>query len=233
MLKTIKITHPEHDVWFLSDLHWGHNRDFIWGKRGFASVEEHDETLVHRWNAHLTNRSVAVHVGDLVFADPDGERFKTLVRRLSFNTLYVGAGNHISGHVAVYKEAMNAQFFGSVIDGQLQYEVYPLVYLVDGNPNKRVIFMPVYFELSVGGHHIVCCHYPILSFNKQSKGSTLITGHSHGSCQLTNKDTGLGRRLDVGVESFGRPISLTEVKRHLNGRTLDLRDHHSGTEATP
>lgn len=232
MLKPLKIDHPEHDVWFMSDMHWRHNRDFIYGKRGFTSVEEHDENLVHRWNAHLTDRSVAVHVGDLLFNDSDGTFFKTLVRRLRFSTLYVGAGNHISGHLAVYKEAIS-QYPGALDGGQLKYEVYPLTYHVDGNPNKRVVFMPAYFEMSVGGHHIVCCHYPILSFNKQSKGSLLVTGHSHSSCALTNKDTGLGRRLDVGVESFGRPVSLTEIKRHLSGRDLDLRDHHTGTEATP
>lgn len=233
MLKPIKITHPEHDVWFMSDGHWRHDRSFIWGKRGFPSVAEHDATLIHRWNSFLTDRSIAIHVGDLIFADPDGSHFKALVRRLSFSTLYVGAGNHVSGHVAVYKEAIAAQFPGSVVTDQLLYEVYPLTYLVDGNPNKRVIFMPVYFEMSVGGHRVVCSHYPILSFNHQSKGATHIAAHSHGSCALTNKDTGQGRRIDVGVESFGRPMSLTEIKRHLNGRTLDIRDHHDGTEATP
>lgn len=232
MLKTLKINHPENDIWFISDLHISHNRSFIYEKRGFTSVEEHDETLVHRWNAHLTDRSVAVHTGDLLFNDSDGTFFKALMRRLRFSTLYVGAGNHISGHLAVYKETIS-QYPGAVEAGQLRYEVYPLTYHVDDNPNKRVVFMPVYFELSVGGHHIVCCHYPILSFNKQSKGTIHVAAHSHGSCALTNKDTGLGRRLDVGVESFGRPVSLTEIKRHLAGRDLDLRDHHTGTEATP
>lgn len=232
MLKTLKITHPEHDLWFMADGHWHHDRQFIWGKRGFTSVTEHDNALVHRWNERLTDRSVAVHVGDLIFGDPDGSRFKALMRRLSFSTLYVGAGNHVSGHVAVYKEAIS-QYPAALEDGQLRYEVYPLTHYVDGNPNKRIVFMPVYFELSVGGHRIVCSHYPILSFNHQSKGSTLVTGHSHGSCRLSNKDTGEGRRIDVGVESFGAPVSLTEIKRHLNGRTLDIRDHHSGEEATP
>lgn len=33
-------------VWITSDLHIGHNREFVYGYRGFASCEEHDAVLV-------------------------------------------------------------------------------------------------------------------------------------------------------------------------------------------
>ncbi len=55
----------------------------------------------------------------------------------------------------------------------------------------------------------------------------MLCGHSHSNCHLTNKDTGQGLRIDLGVESFGRPLSLAEIKRHLAGRDIDSRDHHS------
>lgn len=226
MLKPIKITHPEHDIWVISDLHIGHNREFLYGPRQFKSVEEHDSAIIQRWNAHLTHRSVCFHLGDTIFADPDGGKFKSLMRRLNFSVLYCCWGNHFSGQLAVYKEVLASRFSDAVEDGQLLYEVYPLEYLIDGNPHKKVVFCPSYIEASIGGHRFVMSHYPIISHNKMAKGSVHLTGHSHGNLALTNKDTGSGMRLDVGVNSFGRPISITEIKRHLAGRSLDARDHH-------
>ena len=230
MIKPIKITHPEHDVWAVSDYHARHDRDFLWGKRGFKSVTEHDETLIHRWNTHLTSRSVCINMGDFIFGDPDGSYFKALVRRLNFAVMYLHVGNHVSGHRQVYMETLKIRFPEVA---SCEAAVYPLEYAVNEDPNKRVVFMPEYGEYSIGHTRLTCCHYPILSFNHQSKQAIHLTGHSHGGAKETNKDTGVGLRLDVGIESFGRPVSITEIKRHLAGRTLDIRDHHSGEDATP
>jgi len=226
MFRTIKLTQPEHDLWFVADPHNFHNRDFIYGPRGFASVTDYDEAFVHNWNAHLTDRSICVCLGDIQFADPDGSRLKALLRRLKFKTLYLLIGNHVSGHLQLYKETIAAQFPTALVDGRLAYEVYPLTHHLDGDPNRALVFLPVYAEFSVGGQLIVCCHYPIASHNKQGHGSLMLAGHCHGNFPLTNKDTGQGLRLDVGVDSFGRPVSLTEIKAHLRGRDLNVVDHH-------
>ena len=37
-------------VFLTSDLHFGHDREFIWKARGFNSIEEMNETYVSRWN---------------------------------------------------------------------------------------------------------------------------------------------------------------------------------------
>ena len=37
-------------VWLMSDLHIGHDRDFVWAKRGFSNVQEHNETLIRNIN---------------------------------------------------------------------------------------------------------------------------------------------------------------------------------------
>ena len=37
-------------IYFTSDLHIGHDRDFIWKERGFSSVEKHNEEILKRWN---------------------------------------------------------------------------------------------------------------------------------------------------------------------------------------
>lgn len=33
-------------IWFTSDLHFGHNKSFLYEPRGFNSIEEHDATII-------------------------------------------------------------------------------------------------------------------------------------------------------------------------------------------
>jgi calcineurin-like phosphoesterase family protein len=239
MLRKIKVNEPPHKVWFLSDLHYGHDRDFIYGPRGFKSVAEHDETLAHRWNALVSNDDVVFHLGDLM-CNADVAKFWALMRRLNFKRLYILLGNHPSGQKQAYLEVLQGQFPNAFPPFEIpanhmedagHYEVYPLFANVDGNPGKTVTFLPEYVEVSCVKEHLILCHYPIASHHHIGHGAIHICGHTHSNLPLTHKETGRGRRLDVGVESFGAPINLTEVKRLLQSRDLDIVDHH-GKETT-
>lgn len=230
MLKTLRITCPEHDLWFLSDYHQGHAKDFILNPRGFTTVEDHDATLRQRWNARLNDStSVIFHLGDLMMK-ADEARFWTFCRTHRFKHLYVLWGNHPSGQNAAYKTLMRARFPDSLVADELLYEVYPFTHDIDGT-GRLVTFLPTFVELSVNGHRITLCHYPLASHHKQGHGSLMLAGHCHGNLAFTHKDTGKGRRLDVGVESFGGPINLPEIRRHLQSRELDVQDHHGREEA--
>lgn len=223
MLKPLRIAAPDHKVFMVSDLHWRHAK--VVEARGFVSLEEHDEALVHRWNEVVSPDDTVFHLGDLVFKDPDGSQFMTLMRRLTFGTLYCMWGNHPSGQKALYLKTLAEYFPDAIKSG---YEVYPLSMCVDGNPAKRVIFLPAYAEAHINKDLYVLCHYAIVSHRDMARGAYSIGGHSHGHLVLTNKDTGTGRRLDVGIESFGRPVSVTEIKAHLANREINAQDHHTG-----
>jgi calcineurin-like phosphoesterase family protein len=233
MLNNLKITSSNNNILFVSDLHFGHNRDFIWLRRGFTNIVEHDETLIQRWNSVCTNKSIVFHLGDFIFGDPTGQKFDELTRRLNFQELYLLLGNHNSGQAQRYKRDLrqfHPEVFGQDEHGQEDFrEVYPLWTNVDFNNFKNICFLPEYVEASINGVRFVLCHYPIYSHNKLGAGAIHLSGHCHGNNNLTNKDTGKGKRLDVGIESFGRPINLTEVLNHLKQRDLDVVDHHGET----
>lgn len=74
-----------------SDQHFGHRNILtIDAGRPFASIEEHDETLIERWNAVVRPGDRVLHLGDFSLSVPEMER---VVRRLNGDiTLY--AGNH-------------------------------------------------------------------------------------------------------------------------------------------
>lgn len=227
MLQALKFKYDESQCFFISDLHWGHDKDFIWGKRGFTSIQESDETLIERWNATVPANGIVFHLGDFIFNDGTGKRFWELCRRLQYSQLFLLLGNHTSGQRQAYQKTLDEQH------PQIGAEVYPLTAYLDKNSDKRITFLPQYVEVVINSTQLVLCHYPIISHNNMGKGSIHLTGHSHGACDITNANTGRGFRLDCGVESFGCPISLVEVKRHLQGRDLDSPDHHNASTVAP
>lgn len=82
--------------------------------------------------------------------------------------------------------------------------------------NKRLqgMFNQVYpglHEINMHGIHVVMCHYPLASWNKQRKGAFMLHGHSHG---MTPDFPG---RLDVGVDCHNlAPISWNQVCKIIN-----------------
>ena len=38
-------------IFLTSDTHFGHDREFLWGPRGFRSSIEHDEAVIANWNS--------------------------------------------------------------------------------------------------------------------------------------------------------------------------------------
>ena len=56
-------------IFLTSDTHIGHDREFIWGPRGFTSLEEHDKTIIKNWNEVVGPNDVVYHCGDLMLGD--------------------------------------------------------------------------------------------------------------------------------------------------------------------
>lgn len=224
MYQRLKFQNLE-NIFVVSDCHFRHDRDFIWAKRGFQSCEEHNETLIQEWNNRVKEDNVVFHLGDFMFRDPDGTYTLDFLDKLNFSTLYLLGGNHHSGVKAIYAKTLESKFskIGYEINSlilnsnvDIVEEIYPLTLKL--NENKSVVFLPDLVEIEVNKIFFVLCHYPIISHNRQANGSYMLCGHSHGNCELTNKITGKGRRLDVGVESFGGPISLQKVVDYLKER---------------
>ena len=78
--------------YYIADLHFFHkavNTDM--DHRGFASVEEMNETMIEKWNARVRKKDEVVIIGDLSFGSV--QETNELVRRLR-GRLYLIKGNH-------------------------------------------------------------------------------------------------------------------------------------------
>ena len=58
-------------IFLSSDLHFGHDREFLWGPRGFKSSKEHDEAIIRNWNAVVGEDDDVYVLGDLMLGDND------------------------------------------------------------------------------------------------------------------------------------------------------------------
>ena len=78
-------------IFLTSDTHFGHDREFLWGPRGFRSYIEHDEAVIANWNSVVGPEDTVYVLGDLMLGD--NEYGKACVARLNGHIKLI-RGNH-------------------------------------------------------------------------------------------------------------------------------------------
>lgn len=219
----LKIDKSASNVFVWSDMHFGHKSENwdvpLWKKRGFISIEDHDEKLIKGWNESVGMNDDIFHLGDIMFG-PDGDRrIDNLLNRLNFTNLYLMGGNHHSGFKQLFNKA-------EVVDGVFQVK----------NGHKTIFFLPNYFEVRFGGNSFVLSHYPILSWNGQGKGSIMVHGHCHDS--LVNSHLGRNyiksaRCVEVTPECCPAPVSFGFLIDLFKNKDIVTFDHHNNETQNP
>ena len=78
-------------IWFTSDMHLGHDKDFVTKARGFETVEEMNAEIIRRWNECVYPDDDVYVLGDLTLGDvEEGIR---LIAKLN-GYLHIMRGNH-------------------------------------------------------------------------------------------------------------------------------------------
>lgn len=57
------------EIYFSSDLHFCHNKSFLYEPRGFSSVEEMNEAIVNNWNRIVKPEDTVYLLGDVILND--------------------------------------------------------------------------------------------------------------------------------------------------------------------
>lgn len=82
-------------IYFTSDLHFGHDKEFIWGERGFQSLKDMENSIVERWNSMVSDEDTVYVLGDIYMGDDKGNNAIQLLLSLKGNIIILG-GNHDS-----------------------------------------------------------------------------------------------------------------------------------------
>lgn len=183
-------------VWITADTHFGHVEAISLFGRSVHDVHEMDELLLERINAHVGKRDRLIHLGDfmgpMAWTGDEGDasiaRARELRERIRCRRVELVRGNH--------------------------------------DPDRRRfrrIFDAVHDILSFrgwtgGDERIVCCHYPMRSWQGMWNGALHLYGHAHGAASEE------GRSCDVGVDCWELgPVTLDRVCAMLASRPLPER----------
>lgn len=139
---------------YVSDTHFRHERIIAMQPRPFASIREHDEFIVDRWNSVVRDDDIVYHLGDFAFRL--GERQDHLFWLFSRlrGRKYLIIGNH---------------------DVDNRGNLHPaLASLEWAAPPQHAL------RTQDGGRAIWLAHYAARTWPCQHYGSVHFYGHSHG-----------------------------------------------------
>lgn len=144
-------------VFLTSDLHFGHDREFLWGPRGFRSSIEHDEAVIANWNSVVGPEDDVYVLGDLMLGDNEWGR--KCVRRLN-GRIFLIRGNHDTDHrwYEFYRTIGDNIFFGG---------------------NAEIIHYRKY--------HFYLSHFPTLTGNLEKESLHQMTLNLHGHTHSKEK----------------------------------------------
>lgn len=179
-----------YDVYFTSDLHFSHQRDFLYVPRGFDSIEEHNETIVKNWNSVVRPQDYVYILGDIMLNDDDtGIK---LINRLN-GAKYLIRGNHDS-------EDRLSRYYTETDLMSPYGDVYPWA-------------APVH----IGKWSFYLSHYPVcFSDYRSAKQSRkwCLCGHSHTKNKWQNINT-CCYHVELDCHN-NTPVSIDEIMTDLN-----------------
>ena len=199
-------------VWLSSDFHLNHNPNWptpIWRMRGYNSVEEMNYGIIKSVNDNVKSTDVLIYLGDFTL-NCGSSQFENFLSQINCQSIYILYGNHNSCVWSTYEEQVYSQY------GKKDIEIYPLNY-------RNLIFVGNYLEFSVDGINAIAFHYPIHSFNGQTKGRPHFYGHIHSTPETPKIE---GRKMDVGFDYWKRPVSFDEAIKILDKMPIKHEGHH-------
>ena len=98
------------NIFITSDTHFGHDREFIWGPRGFTNHVDHDNKIIENWNSVVQPDDIVYHLGDVILGD--NEYGISCLKQLRGN-IKILAGNHdTKTRITLYNQLDNVEVIG-------------------------------------------------------------------------------------------------------------------------
>lgn len=97
-------------IFFTSDTHFGHDREFLWGPRGFTNSQEHDEAIIKNWNETVGPDDIVYHLGDLMLGD--NAHGIECVKRLNGHIKLIRGNHDTDARWKLYATLPNVELIG-------------------------------------------------------------------------------------------------------------------------
>ena len=107
-------------IFLTSDTHFGHDREFLWGPRGFTNYTEHDTAVIENWNNTVTDDDIVYHLGDVMLGD---NHYGIGCLSLLNGQIKIIPGNHDTpSRLELYKKLPNVEVLG--LAEMIKYQKY-------------------------------------------------------------------------------------------------------------
>lgn len=172
------------EIWLTSDLHFFHDRGFIYEPRGFKSVREMNDAIIENYNRVVKPDDDVYILGDLLLGGPDSlDKGLKLIGELNGN-LHLVRGNH---------------------DTDTRWFAYSTL--------QNVVEQQNAIYLKHEGYHFFMTHYPCFTANLEKESLKQCTinlyGHTH---QMTHFYQDIPFMYNVGVDSHDcAPVSIDQA----------------------
>lgn len=185
-------------VWFTSDLHFNHDQEFIYGPRGFKSVQEMNEKIIENINSAVSDKDDLYILGDICLGGGENEILaenRKLIERINAR-IHILYGNH---------------------DTERRKQLYKSC--------KNVVEVCGYATLfKRGKYRYYLSHYPTLVSNYDDaklKTKTInLCGHTHTSNRFEDIEKGLIYHVELDAHD-NKPVVLEEIIEDLKLFLLD------------
>lgn len=174
-------------IYFSSDFHFNHNKEFVWKARGYSSVEEMNNVIIDKFNSLISPEDDAYILGDLCLGGADNlDKSKECIENLN-GKIHIILGNHCTNNrIKMYKQCKNVE------------EVIGYAYMLKYNK-----------------YHFYLSHYPTLTSNldddKPLKARVIsLCGHSHATDRWADWDKGLIYHVEVDAHNC-YPVLLDDI----------------------
>ena len=107
-------------IFVTSDTHFGHDREFLWGPRGFMSHVEHDTEVIRRWNEVVTPDDIVYHLGDVMLGD--NEYGISCLKQLNGHIKIIPGNHDTQTRLDLYRMCENVEVLGYA--EMLKYKKY-------------------------------------------------------------------------------------------------------------
>ena len=177
------------NIYLTSDLHFCHNREFLYGPRGFTCVEDMNEAIISNWNSIIKKDDDVYLLGDLMLSDT--EKGLECLSRLKGN-IHIIRGNHDT-------------------DTRLIRYIFGNENIKDIQEIKRLSYNNYNFYLS--HYPTLCSNYDC----DKPLNSRLINlcGHTHTQNWAKDMDKGLIYHCELDAHN-NTPVLLDKIINDLN-----------------
>lgn len=171
-------------IYFISDTHFNHSKEFLYIPRGFTSVLEHNEGIIERWNSVVNDDDDVYLLGDCMLENNDSGM--ECMKRLN-GKIHIIFGNHDS------------------IARQELYKTLPNVVEICGYATV-LKYKGYHFYLS--HYPALVSNYDT---DKPLKTRVIsLCGHTHTQNKFNDIDKGLIYHVDADAHDC-TPVSIDEI----------------------